>query len=212
MYLTKLILDTSHHRARRDIADAYEMHRTLSRAFVPESASPPGRFLWRMEHDGSAALAEAGRATVLVQSAEPGQWQHWLDQPGYAHSIFPNKHVDLAVLLRQGRGYRFRIVANPTVTRAGKRWGLMQEEQQQQWLARQGERNGFRLLESARTGSSRLSVKQGRKGHRISVQKARFDGFLEATDVAALSRALLNGIGHAKALGLGMLSLAPARI
>jgi CRISPR system Cascade subunit CasE len=38
----------------------------------------------------------------------------------------------------------------------------------------------------------------------------QFDGFLSVEDPAQLGQALVNGIGHGKALGLGMLSLAPA--
>ncbi len=36
MYLSKLTLDPRHPQARRDLGDAYEMHRTLARAFAPD--------------------------------------------------------------------------------------------------------------------------------------------------------------------------------
>ena len=49
MYLSKLTLDPRHLGARRDLADAYEMHRTLARAFAPDESSAPARFLWRLE-------------------------------------------------------------------------------------------------------------------------------------------------------------------
>jgi CRISPR system Cascade subunit CasE len=210
MYLSKLILDPSHPHARRDLADAYQMHRTLSRAFVTTTDAPPRRFLWRIENNRPNTYAD--QSVLLVQSADPGAWQALMMQPGYAHSIHPNKKVDLTELLREGRRYRFRIAANPTVTRAGKRLGLLREDAQQEWLARQGDRHGFRLLESVRTANGRLTVKQEKTGYRITVHVVRFDGFLEATDAEALSKALLGGIGRAKALGLGMLSLAPVRI
>jgi CRISPR system Cascade subunit CasE len=38
-----------------------------------------------------------------------------------------------------------------------------------------------------------------------------FDGILRATDSTALRQAWASGIGPGKALGLGMLSLAPVR-
>lgn len=208
MYLSKLILDPGHPQARRDLADAYEMHRTLCRAFSPLTDAPPKRFLWRTELGNVPTNADG--AVVLVQSSEPGDWQALLAQREYTQRLHANKKVDLATLLRQGRRYHFRITANPTVTRAGKRYGLSQEDEQQDWLARQGERCGFRLLEAVRGNSERLIVKQHNKGNRITVQTVRFDGVLEATDTEALSKALLGGIGHGKALGLGMLSVAPA--
>jgi CRISPR system Cascade subunit CasE len=55
-----------------------------------------------------------------------------------------------------------------------------------------------------------LTVKQGKKGNRIAVHAVQFDGVLEATDKEAFRKTLVTGIGHAKALGLGMLSIAPA--
>ena len=51
---------------------------------------------------------------------------------------------------------------------------------------------------------------RGRRGtNRITVRQASFDGVLQATDAAALKRALLDGVGRARAYGCGLLSLAP---
>ena len=47
MYMSKLVLDPRHLQARRDLANAYEMHRTLSRVFAPSPDASPARFLWR---------------------------------------------------------------------------------------------------------------------------------------------------------------------
>lgn len=207
MYLSKLILDPDHPRVRRDLASAYEMHRTLSRAFALSADTRPDRFLWRTEN--MAQMGPDG-AVVLVQSADPGNWQTVIEDHGYVRDLHPNKTVDLATLLQKGRSYHFRITANPTVTRAGKRHGLTQEDEQQQWLARQGERCGFNLLEAVRGSCSRLVVTQPNKGNRITLHAVRFDGVLEITDTDAFSQSLLAGIGHGKALGLGMLSIAPA--
>lgn len=208
MYLSKLILNPIQSQVRRDIADAYEMHRTLSRAFAITHDQPPARFLWRLEAaKPAAAVAEA---SVLVQSTIPGDWSAITAIPGY--TLHGSKQVSLEALLQLGRNYRFRLVANPTVTRGGKRYGLVGQESQQAWLVRQGERSGFTVLDAVSSGSVRLSVRQARKGHRITVDTVHFDGVLQATDVIALGKALVGGIGHAKAMGLGMLSLAPARL
>lgn len=63
--------------------------------------------------------------------------------------------LDLGIRLRlnelvPGRRFRFRLRANPCVTRAGKRFGLMQSVDQECWLLRQGERYGFTLHQSER--------------------------------------------------------------
>jgi len=204
MYLSKLTLDPGHPQARRDLADPYEMHRTLARAYAPDAVTPPNRFLWRLERraDGQPS------SVVLVQSAHQANWSSLAVLSGYTETIAPDKPFDLEKLVQPGGRYRFRLFANPTITRDGKRLGLMREEEQLGWLARQGERNGFAVLGCARGASEVLRVRQGRTGNRITVQTALYEGVLEASDVGAMRSALVNGLGHAKSLGLGLLSIA----
>jgi CRISPR system Cascade subunit CasE len=204
MYLSKLTLDPRHPKARRDLADPYEMHRTLARAYAPEAETPPQHFLWRLER-----RADYGPSSVvLVQSAQPANWSVVEGLPGYVAEIHRDKPVDLEKLIRPSGRYRFRLLANPTVTREGKRWGLIHEEEQLAWLARQGERGGFNVLGCVRAAEERLQVRQGKTGNRITVHTALFEGMLEAVNDQGLRASLLNGLGHAKALGLGLLSLA----
>lgn len=207
MFLSKLVLDPAHPQARRDLANAYEMHRTLCRVYAETPDSTPARFLWRLEHNGERLLEDG--ATVLVQSATPGRWQCLQEVRGYARALHPDKAVAVEQLLQAGRSYVFRLSCNPTVTRDGKRYGLMREEEQVAWLSRQGHQHGFSPLHVRIGRSERISHRQGRTGQRITLQVVQFDGLLRVEEPAQLRQALLNGVGHAKALGLGMLSLAP---
>ncbi|NMG75349.1 type I-E CRISPR-associated protein Cas6/Cse3/CasE [Aromatoleum diolicum] len=209
MYLSKLVLDPNHPQARRDLANAYEMHRTLSRVFSETPDLPPARFLWRLEQGGNR-LPDDG-AIVLLQSATAGRWQSLRELPGYANTVNPDKQVVLEQLLRAGCNYVFRIVCNPTVTRAGKRYGLLHEDEQLAWLVRQGHMHGFKLLNAHVGRSERVSYRRGRAKQRITLQVVQVDGLLRADDPQRLGHALVNGIGHGKAMGLGMLSLAPVR-
>ena len=204
MYLSKLILNSSHPQARRDLGSAYEMHRTLSRIFATDAKTPPARFLWRLERRGDALPS----SVVLVQAAVPANWRELEMFPGYASEILGNKEVDLSSLIRNGARYRFRLLANPTVTRAGKRHGLSREEDQLEWLGRQGERHGFVVHGCVRGATERLQVRQGGSTRRITLDVALFEGQLETTEADLLRPALLQGLGHGKAMGLGMLSLA----
>lgn len=204
MYLSKLTLDPCNAQARHDLADAYEMHRTLTRVFARDDETPPVRFLWRLERRADYQPS----SVVLVQSAQAGDWSALNSIPGYANQVQPNKAVDLATLIQSGARYRFRLLANPTVTREGKRHGLTREDEQLAWIARQGERNGFLVLGCERGADERLQVRQGRSGNRITLHTALFEGVLQADSAELLRQGILNGFGHGKALGLGLLSVA----
>ena len=209
MFLSKLVLDHTHPQARRDLANAYEMHRTLSRVYAADPASQPGRFLWRLEPGGHRAKDEG--TSILIQSATAGRWQCIQEIRGYYRVLLPDKSVSVGQLLETGRLLVFRLACNPTVTRAGKRYGLVRDEEQLAWLARQGAQHGFALENVRISRSERISLRQGRTGRRITLQAVQFDGVLRVVAPEQMQNALLNGIGHAKALGMGMLSLAPIR-
>lgn len=204
MYLSKLSLDPRQPQARRDLSDPYEMHRTLSRAFAQDATTPPARFLWRLERSADCQPS----SVVLVQSAMPANWCILDGMEAYAKEIHGNKAVDLEALIQEGARYRFRLLANPTVTRVGKRYGLVREDEQLAWLSRQGERGGFCLHGCMRGLGERLQVRQGRTSNRMTIDTALFEGVLEVVEPEQMRTVLRSGFGHAKALGLGLLSIA----
>ncbi len=209
MYLSRLQLNPAHPQARRDLASAYELHRSLARAYAPDADSPPARFLWRREADHSGLPGN----TVLVQAAQLANWQALSASAthgaGYCDDLQANKPVALESLIQAGRRCRFRLLANPTVTREGKRYGLHDDEARQAWLRRQGERLGFVVVAAERSASGRLRTPHGGRERTITLDAVLFDGILQVTDADALRHAWCAGIGPGKAFGLGMLSLAP---
>ena len=202
MHLTRLQLDLRSAQARRDMADPYDMHRTLVRAFVQGEAQTPPRFLWRLEPEN--ILREP---SVLVQSIHSVQWSVLEAMPNYLKRPVETKRVQLDTLIQTQARYRFRLFANPTVTRAGKRYGLLSEDVQLDWLKRQGQRLGFDVEAALVTGSEVLKS----HGKSIHVQRANFEGVLQVTDAQALASAVQDGIGPAKAFGCGLFSLARLR-
>ncbi|WP_140724754.1 MULTISPECIES: type I-E CRISPR-associated protein Cas6/Cse3/CasE [Gammaproteobacteria] len=201
MHLTRLRLDPFAPRARRDLADPYEMHRSLVRAFVVDETQTPPRFLWRLETQAAWSDPQ-----LIVQSSRPGNWRYLDDSAGYLKEPVETKAVTIEDLLRVDARYRFRLLANPTVAREGKRYGLSSEEAQLAWLSRQGERVGFRVEMALVAASDVLTSRKG--ATRIHLRRALFEGILRASDVAALGNALQAGIGPGKAFGCGLLSLA----
>lgn len=212
MYLSKLLLDPRSRQVLRELAEPYEMHRTLSKAFDALSVDGKGRLLFRAEPD-----RRGGAVTVLVQSATVPDWSR-LNTERYLVEALPPKEIRLEFL--PGQRCRFRLRANPTVKRKGHRHALMREEEQIRWLRGKGERHGFRLAGSGHADLPDLIVTSegrthGRKGsdegeHRMVHFAVRFDGVLEVTDPASLAVAVRDGIGSAKAFGFGLLSLTAA--
>lgn len=206
MHLTQLRLDPHSAQARRDLADPYDMHRTLVRAFVQAEQGVPPRFLWRLEPGQTWA-----EPVVLVQSVQAAEWSFLSALGGYLRTDeggIASKTFDLATLLQQPT-LRFRLAANPTVTRAGKRLGLIGEEAQLAWLQRQGQRLGFDLVTAMVSGSDMV---QSRKGStRITLRRVLFEGVLQVQDPSVMADTVAQGIGHGKALGCGLLSLARCR-
>lgn len=207
MELARITLNPADRQARRDLADPYEMHSTLARAFTPSAEVPPAPFLWRLERS-----ANVGVAQLLVQSATGGHWEALLGEiPGWA------LHMDVrnwepADVLQPGMRLRFRLRANPTVTRDGKRRALLKDAEQRQWLERQFVRSGlqaggFEVLEGVRLNARRR--KDG--GALLTVNSVLYEGSAEVHDAESAVAAVAQGLGHARMLGLGLLSLAPLR-
>ncbi|MNF31839.1 CRISPR-associated endoribonuclease Cse3 [compost metagenome] len=202
MHLTRLTLDPRSAQARRDLGDAYEMHRTLARAFAADAQSPPARFLWRLEAGGNAWATPM----VLVQAAAEADWSALQALPNYLQRPVESKRLAFEEWIEGRMRYRFRLQANPTVTRQGKRYGLVGEDEQLAWLGRQGERHGFNIEAALVTASDVLASRKGES--RISLQRVCFEGSLQVLELAAFSRALMLGIGPGKAFGCGLLSVA----
>lgn len=203
MFLTRLRLDPASAQARRDLSDPYDMHRTLVRAFAPQGQGEVPRFLWRLE-----PVQDWKRPEVLVSADQAGNWSFLDAGPGYLRSDaegLATRQVDLSALIHGDALLRFRLAANPTVTRAGKRLGLVGEDAQLEWLGRQGERHGFQLQAALVSGGDMMHGR--RQGGRVSLLRVLFDGVLQVHDPQLLQRAVLSGIGPGKAFGCGMLSL-----
>lgn len=222
MLLHRIHLNPRCREARRDIADPYQLHASLSRAFSPpEQKCPAGEFLWRLEPETNTA----GLPRILVQSHSKPDWSR-IETPGWLAeadaAIDLNEKLALDTL-QAGKRFRFRLRANPCVTRNGKRLGLMKVVEQEAWLARKGTQNGFALPELAAfdftdseqtrpdvriTHDQMLAGKQ-HSGNGILVYSVLYEGRLAITDPDRFKDALANGIGHGKVMGLGLLSVVP---
>jgi CRISPR system Cascade subunit CasE len=222
MYLSRLLLNPRSRQVQRELADPYQMHRTIMSAF-PFPLPEDERILFRVEEN-----PRTGLIALLVQSIHPPDWT-LLTEPPKAYLLpadtVPDQLPNPAVkpfdpALTPGQTLAFRLLANPTKRlgknaekAARKRIGLTREADQLAWLQRKLESAGC-LLVDARTGQQEKvkgSLHREDQKHNLSFQAVRFEGHLQINDPDKLLPALRDGIGPAKAFGCGLLSLAPNR-
>ena len=214
MYLSKLILDSHSRRVQREVAEPYKMHRSLMQGFPSGLTEGDERVLFRVEQELNAALI------LLVQSWLVPDWS-WLAEPqarGYLLAVSqPNpavKAFDLNTSL--GQVLAFRLRANPTMRRkyedGKRRVGIYGEQEQIEWLRRKALQGGFQLLSVRCTEQDDVQGKIPDEGkvHEAKFAAVQFDGLLQVTDPAVLRETVRHGIGSAKGLGFGLLSLARA--
>lgn len=222
LFLYKLLLNLEDRAVRRDLSNAYDMHRTLTRAFVADDQGKPEPFLWRLE-----ASAADEVPFVLVQSAKEARWGG-LPQ-GYLLSQQERIWTPETVLT-PGRRVAFRVRANPTVNRVPqaevgkvgegqnarghrKRLGIWREIEQLEWMQRQALRLGLDSVEASVSKAERLRCRKrgANSSFTMTLASAQFDGTAVIADPSALVAGLRSGIGHGRMLGHGLVSLAPLR-
>jgi CRISPR system Cascade subunit CasE len=224
MFLHRIHLNPQCSEVRRDVADPYQLHSTLCRAFSgPSAKCPEGEFLWRLEPE----IAPLGYPRILIQGKTIADWgainvHGWLAKADPAIDLWERLRLEL---LKVGQRFRFRLRANPCVTRDGKRLGLLRRQDQEAWLQRKGQLHGFALPQPAsfdqleslqecidvRITQEQMLRGRQRTGSGIRIYSVLYDGFLSVTEPEKLREALRTGIGHGKAMGLGLLSVAPVR-
>lgn len=217
MLLSKLILNSKTSQVRSDLGNPHKMHKTIMRAF-PLPLPAGERVLFRIESQTDSSELPS----ILVQSQSPPNWQaveekymHYFAQP-----VQIKKFEQLK--LQKGQVLRFRLRANPTKRQTlmkadqkeSKRIPLYHEQEHITWLARKGAVCGFELLPDAlwiKPYPQRVFLIDGSSGrHRATFNIIDFEGLLRVSDIALLLKSIQTGIGPAKGMGCGLLSLARA--
>jgi CRISPR system Cascade subunit CasE len=165
-------------------------------------------FLWREEQEGQ----------FLTLSARPPRQSDLFDAhrvKEFAPDLAPGDQLDVSLRANATRakrgGARVDVVmdalhAVPSGARAEARVDLAQTEGAE-WLARQGEKAGFKVIQVQVEGYS-VEVLPGHRGPRKrQVQFGILDmtGRIAVTDPAAFLGQLAKGFGRAKAFGCGMM-------
>lgn len=221
MFLSQLILNPHNRNVQRDIADPYQMHKTLTTRCFAEANIIAQRNVARAEAEGAHGLLFRldvdpmnNRLIMLAQShVQP----NWAGLPaGYALQVHGPKSFNLTDALVAGQTFRFRLRASPTKRIGnstkfkqdiGKRVPIKKEEELLAWLNRKSEQHGFSIVR-VQTGTKDRQFSR-KDGYSMQWHSICFDGVLVVHDPDALRIAVESGIGTAKGMGFGLLSLAP---
>ena len=203
MYLSRLLLNPRLRRVQKEQAAPYEFHRTLMRGF-PERLPADERVLYRIDVE-----PDTGVVVVLVQSHHEPDWRPLEQITGYLLDMAQNPAIKrFDPVFSTGQRLAFRLRANPTVKRQGKRHGLYQEQDQLAWLERKASSGGF-VVNAVWTRDAGTVTGLTAQRHRLKMLAVQFDGVLAVADSQLFLSVLQRGIGPGKGLGFGLLSVAP---
>jgi len=184
---------------------AYTLHQSLWQLF-PNRSNDGRDFLFRVEQEKTGV-----GAFILMQSQE---------EPTMGiESVEVKAKRDYPLNLAAGQRLRFLLQANPVKTikdEKGRknakgeikkcRVPLIKEEEQLQWLKRRFD--GIVKLEQMQV-SPCLPLYFHKQGHAGKIVPVKFEGVAVISDATSFRALLEKGVGPAKALGCGMLSVAP---
>ncbi|MCZ7423713.1 type I-E CRISPR-associated protein Cas6/Cse3/CasE [Verrucosispora sp. WMMA2121] len=222
MFLTRFQINAARRNARKLLASPHAMHAAVRAGFADAAdyERPAARTLWRLDTPTTA--------TVHLYIVSPGRpdLTHLVEQAGWPTSdeAWTTREYDgLLASLRPGQEWAFRLTANPTHSgrktaeaKETQRFGYLREHEQTAWLLGRAERHGFALA-TQQDGRPNLRIhrRQTQSFKRgmgtVTLTTATYDGILHVTDADSLRRTLTSGIGHAKAYGCGLLTLAPVQ-
>jgi CRISPR system Cascade subunit CasE len=224
MHLSRLILNPRSRQVQHELADPYELHRTVCRAF-------PGANFKDNESTGILFRVDLHPRTriptLLVQSRQEPDWaflsinrkDYLLGENDLPLEVKNPDTKEINLQLRAGQVLAFRLRANPTIKKdregkmQGRRVGLIREEDQQKWLERKLESAGAALVSvniiNEQFTRGKLFIER-EKEKRMNFLSVQFDGVLQVKDQEKLINTIFTGFGSAKGLGFGLLSLARA--
>lgn len=194
MFITRIVLNPNSTYAAKMLRHYYA-HTILSTIFPDESDNP--RLLFRIEDN-----PYANDLIILVQSQYRPAADWFVQNPGFALSVVTNPYNPI---LAVGDCLRFRLLASPVRRSNGKQLKYNRtSEEGTDWLM--DHQHGFKVLNVVQSLQAVVTV-ASTKSPRYAIPAVQFDGVLEVTDPAEMTRAIQNGIGRSRHLGMGMLSL-----
>lgn len=210
MYFSRVELNQRLSETLSALASPQKMHAAVKNGF-PTLNQDDERILWRLDKLKHALY-------LLVLSPRKPDFTSIVEQFGWpaAGQTWETKNYDVLLeRIEVGQRWQFRLCANPTKSIAeekgqrGKVCGLSPHEQQE-WLLARMDKNGFALAMEDFHVVQRTQQKFRRGNQTVTLSTATFEGVLTVSDSALFQKALICGLGRAKAYGCGLLTVAGA--
>lgn len=180
MRLYKIEMDKAHPSVRQGFVDREDLHRNIQ-MFFNKNREEAG-VLYRVYGNH---VYVSSKCDPVIDEANGMRIQYSKEMP---------KHM-------KGDKCRFSIFTQPYIKHKGKRIPIIHENERLDWIYRQGEKHGFKILSAGERGFG--SVRSDRKG--FNIKGYYYMGILEITDEERFYSAIEKGLGASKAYGLGML-------
>lgn len=204
--LTLLKLNPRSQAARRSLKNPQEIHKTLM-ACLPQHSGSDARsafgVLWRVE--------PGDVPTILMQAAVEPDITKLPDAYAEAQIRSLDGHLKA---LGGGQTVHYRVVLNPTrKSRTGGKSTqfVVPSRERAGWASQRLASNGI-ALDGPPTVTGLPARYITRQGKKFPIYSIRADGIGQVSDTEILSRAIRNGIGHAKAWGCGLITVLRAQV
>lgn len=205
-YLTEVRLNTRSREVRADLKNGGRgFHHRTTRLAPPDTTTEGPRLLWRLDTFGNGLR-------LLIQTPQQPDLTTLPDNYGTARTHPMDRHLER---LTQGQKVRYRLTANSARYGTDEITGMPLKNrvackgtEVTQWFTSRTTALG---LTPQTLTAVQLAPVTGTRDHNpgLRLTLTRYDGIATITDPEALRTTLLNGIGHGRAFGAGMLTVAP---
>lgn len=219
VYLTRFYVNPRSREGIRYMTNPHLLHAAIYDAMPTQPVIVrPGesRPLWRLD------LGDGRHPILYVSSPEKPALDRLADEAGKSVDgrVFEVRdYAPLLERLQTDQVYAFRLAANPVHQgRSGegaatKCFGHVTADQQLQWLLDHGGKHGFAIPLGVGGAPDALVAHRRRVTFRraqrtVTLDVADFVGRVRVLDAEPFQRALVSGIGHARAYGCGLMTLA----
>lgn len=207
MYLSRITLNLRSRETMKALVFPSKFHGAIESSFQGERK----RNLWRIDEI-------CGNQYLLLLSHDVPDLVNFTKQFGYPEEFETKDYTPLLERIKNGGRWRFRLTANPTISKSraangerGKICAHITEQYQSKWLLDRAPANGFFLDEDSflvtQSKWYRFYKKQHDRNFPVSILSVTYEGILTVRDEELFQRKLCEGIGREKAYGNGLITV-----